>query len=47
MADLLSVIDANVLYAMLTVLILVLFVFKHPKQTLETLSDDNGRVICG
>lgn len=43
MADLLSVIDANVLYAMLTVLILVLFVFKHPKQTLETLSDDNGR----
>ncbi len=43
MADLISKIDPNILYTVLLVLILVFFVFKHPKYTLEKLNEDNGR----
>ena len=43
MADLISKINPNILYTVLIVLMLVLFLFKHPKYALEHLSDDDGR----
>lgn len=42
MADIISKVDSNVLYTVLFVLILVFFVFKHPKNTLDDLSADDG-----